>query len=484
MSFARSKAKAGGIRKEIIMKKVFCICMLFMMSFIMCKAQSIDMEYGMGCLPETDIASIPKQVQFMERDFKDLPSKYSLLSYCPTPQSQGQYGTCTSWATAYAFRTILDAIRYEWTDKQKITKEAYSPLFIYAQIKNQYDSDCRQGSLISDAMKRLRDIGAVKKNTFDVLCASSVSSSLISSASANKISSYSCLVTYGQHVMEPVKISLIKKALSEKQPVVIAMHVYPSFNNCKDVWDGNISGISGYHAMCVVGYDDNKYGGAFLIQNSWGERWGNGGYTWVKYMDFCKTVDQAYTGVLPYTPSPVTKKNLLKGELNLQLSTGASMQVTLNKNDGLPHYDVRGSFISGTRYRLYLTNNEPAFVYIIGSDLNSNINRVFPPRDDISPALTYKQCHVAIPDEKWFIEMDNNPGIDFMCVLYAKHELDLKSVMGAVRRGSGTFYDKLKQALGTTLVPTTDINFSSSKISFDAATNGTVVPVIVTINHK
>lgn len=465
------------------MERTFGIFTLLLLSLVI-KAQSGVVEYGMGCLPETDVASIPKQAQLMERDLKNLPSSYSLLQYCPTPQSQGQYGTCTSWATTYAFRTILDAIRYDWTDKQKITREAYAPLFIYAQIKNPYDSECRQGSHISDAMKRLRDVGAVKKSSFDVMCASSVSSSLISSASINKISSFSCLVTYGQHVMEPVKISLIKKALSEKQPVVIAMHVYPSFHSSKDVWDGNTSGVSGYHAMCVVGYDDNKYDGAFLIQNSWGERWGNGGYTWVKYMDFCKTVDQAYTGSLPYTPSPVIKKNILKGELSLQLSTGASMQAALNKGDALPHYDIRGSFISGTRYRLYLTNNEPAFVYIIGSDLNSNTSQVFPPREDISPALTYKQSHIAIPDEKWYLEMDNNPGTDFMCVLYAKHELDLKSIIGSIKRESGTFYDKLKKALGTTLVPTTDINFSSSKISFDAATNGTVVPVIVTINHK
>lgn len=466
------------------MKKTILLGIFFPLNIGIVSSQTIIQEYGMGCLPETDVASIPKQAQLMERDLKNLPSSYSLLQYCPTPQSQGQYGTCTSWATTYAFRTILDAIRYDWTDKQKITREAYAPLFIYAQIKNPYDSGCRQGSHISDAMKKLRDVGAVKKSSFDVMCASSVSSSLISSASINKISNFSCLVTYGQHVMEPVKVSLIKKALSEKQPVVIAMNIYPSFHGSKDVWDGNTSGVSGYHAMCVVGYDDNKYGGAFLIQNSWGERWGNGGYIWVKYMDFCKTVDQAYTGSLPYTPSPIIKKNILKGELNLQLSTGASMQASLNKSDALPHYDIRGSFISGTRYRLYLTNNEPAFVYIIGSDLNSNTSQVFPPRDDISPALTYKQSHIAIPDEKWYLEMDNNPGTDFMCVLYAKHELDIKEIISSIKSGSGSFYDKLKKALGKTIALSEEITFNSSKISFDAATNGTVVPIIITLNHK
>lgn len=465
------------------MKHLFLLG-LFLVSISNSYAQSEITEYGMGCLPETDVSSLPKQPQLMERDFKELPSNFSLLQFCPIPQSQGKYGTCTSWATAYAFRTILDAVRYGWTDKKQITREAYSPLFIYAQIKNPYDPDCQQGSAISNAMKRLRDIGAVKKTMFDVMCASTIPANVMNEAAPNKISSFSTLITYGQYVMEPIKISLVKKAISEKQPVVIAMHVYPSFRSCKEVWDGNTSGISGYHAMCVVGYDDNKYGGAFMIQNSWGEHWGNGGYIWVRYSDFCRTVDQAYTGSLSFVPSPVIKKNILSGSLSLQLSTGASMQPIFNKGIGLPYYEIRGSYVSGTRYRLYLTNNEPAYIYIIGSDLDSNTTKVFPPKDDISPALTYKQSHIAIPDEKWFIEMDNNVGTDYMCVLYSMNELDINSILNTIKMSSGSFLDKLKKSLETVMAKTEDVSFSNNRISFNAATNGTVVPVVIAINHK
>lgn len=465
-----------------MIKKIFLFgVFLFGISGVF--AQSI-IEHGMGCLPEKDVASLPKQPQLMTRDFDNLPSRFSLLPYCPMPKSQGQYGTCTSWATTYAFRTILDAVRYDITDRAQITAEAYAPLFIYAQIKNPYDWECKKGSHISDAMKCLRDVGAVKKTSFDVMCANRVSTDLINEASSNKISNFSTLVAYGTHVMEATKIALIKKALSEKQPVVIAMYVYPSFHACKDVWNGNTDGIKGYHAMCVVGYDDDKYGGAFLIQNSWGDRWGNGGYTWVRYMDFCQTVDQAYTGTLPFIPSPIIKKNVLSGSLSLQLSTGATMQPVLVKEGELPHYKIRGSYISGTRYRLYLTNNEPAFVYIIGSDLKSNTSKVFPPRDDISPALTYKQSHIAIPDEKWYIEMDNNTGTDYMCVLYSMHELDIKDIIHSIEMGTGSFYDKLKKALGTTIAPSEDITLDKNQISFDIATNGTVVPIVVEIDHK
>ena len=157
-------------------KKIFLFA-LFLLGIGKILAQS-NIEHGMGCLPEKDVASLPKQPQLMTKDFDNLPSSFSLLPYCPIPKSQGQYGTCTSWATTYAFRTILDAIRYNITDREQITAEAYSPLFIYAQIKNPYDLECKKGSHISDAMKCLRDVGAVKKTSFDVMCANRVSDDL------------------------------------------------------------------------------------------------------------------------------------------------------------------------------------------------------------------------------------------------------------------------------------------------------------------
>ena len=460
------------------MKKIFLIviCCIFM-------CDSYAQDFGTGCLPETDPSSLPKQAELLSRDFENLPSSYSLRKYCPTPQSQGQYGTCTSWATAYAFRTILEAINHGWTTKEQITKEAFSPLFIYAQIKDPYDSECSKGSQISQAMMRLKNVGAAKKSVFNVMCASRVPDNVMRAAAPYKIGSYTTLVTFGQYMMEGAKISRIKKALCNNQPVVIAMHVYPSFNKATDVWDGNTFGTSGYHAMCVVGYDDNKYGGSFLIMNSWGTDWGNNGYTWVKYMDFCRTVDQAYTGSVPFTPSPIVKKNVLGGAIELKLSTGATMQPTLIKKDNATLYSIRGEYISGTRYRLYLTNKEPAYVYIIGFDSHGNTSLVFPPRNDISPALTYKNSHIAIPDEKWYIEMDANVGTDYMCVLYSKEEVDINKTIYEIKKGSGSIYQRVKNTLGSKLAQPSEITYTNGSIGFDSQTDGTIVPVIVAIKH-
>lgn len=443
-----------------------------------------ESEYYTGCLPETNTAQLPKQATLMTRDFSSLPSSYSLRQYCPTPQSQGQYGTCTSWATTYAFRTILDAVKYGWNREEMITGNAYAPLFIYAQIKDRTDANCSKGSHISHALQKLRDVGAVKKEQFDVMCANYVSSDMATQASVNKIAGFNTLIVYGQTLMDPVKISVVKKAISQKQPVVIAMHISPSFHTAKDVWDGNTWGRDGYHAMCVVGYDDNKYGGAFLIMNSWGNKWGNNGFVWVRYADFCRTVDQAYIGYLPNSPSPIDNKNTLSGKLAIKLSTGAEMQGKLITNSDYPHYEMNGSYISGTRYRLIITNNEPAYVYVIGDDLTSNTSLVFPPRDDISPALTYKQSHVAIPNEQWYIEMDNTKGKDYVCILYSKKELDIKSIVQQIKNRNGTFYQKVLSALGQDITPKSDLNLTDGQIAFTASTKGTVVPIIAEINHQ
>ncbi|MET0049533.1 MAG: C1 family peptidase, partial [Candidatus Thiodiazotropha sp.] len=39
----------------------------------------------------------------------------------------------------------------------------------------------------------------------------------------------------------------------------------------------------GGHAVTLVGYDYNKFGGAFKIINSWGTEWGDNGYFWMPY---------------------------------------------------------------------------------------------------------------------------------------------------------------------------------------------------------
>ena len=465
---------------------------------------SQDFDFGTGLLPDDGTYDLqPRKAQLITRDYTILPQKYSLKKYCPKVKSQAQYGTCTSWATAYAARTIAEAISKGWDSQEHITREAFSPIFVYAQIKSPGDYNCKKGSRISDAMSLLKSRGVSKYNQFNVLCADRVSNDLLASAALHKIDNYFTLFSINCKSYQE-KINKTKKAICEDCPVVIAMHLPLSFHNAGNVWSGTDVDPSkhGYHAMCVIGYDDNMMGGAFEVMNSWGEGWGNHGFVWVRYSDYHKYVDQAYEMYvkkeIPFPrpepqpdprpqPQPVPKptpKYKMSGEIEFILSTGEKMSPILQSGNDLSSYTIAGDYISGTRYRIYITNNEPAYVYVIGSDLKNNVCKVFPPDNTISPALTYKHSHIAIPDEKWFVEMDDNVGTDYMCVLYSAKELDIQAVISSIKTGTGNFNEKVKRALGDKMVPTPSIQFGDKTVSFQTETNHTIVPLIVSLSHK
>lgn len=463
------------------------------------KAQDFDEDdeavYMTGLLPDDGTSDLlPHKADLMTRDYTVLPSSYSLMKYTPEAKSQSRYGTCTSWATVYAARTIAEAVKYGWTDKARITSEAFSPIFIYAQIKNQGDYDCQKGSQIYRALDVLKEKGVPKFSVFSDLCATNLASSLFTAAAPYRIDDYTTLFSVSFRDGEQ-KIKKVKKSLSENCPVVIAMWLPDSFMRNNGSWGGEDTDVDkskhGYHAMCVVGYDDNRNGGSFQIMNSWGKNWGNNGFVWVKYDDFARFVDQAYEMyVAKYVkpePKPQPKPEPVKydfaGDIELELSTGEKMQPQLQQGSAIPVYKLREPYMSRTRYRVYISNNEPAYVYVIGSDNLNNVSKVFPPADNISAALTYKSNHIAIPDEKYYIELDDNVGSDYMCVLYSKNELPVNDIVKKIKNASGSFQDKVKSAVSG-LVPKFDITNKSNAISFSARSEKTVVPVIVEIPHK
>lgn len=480
------------------MKKYFLITII---AIACTSVQAQDEFYATGLLPDDGrYDQLPRKAELVTRDYTVLPSSYSLMKYCPIVKSQSSYGTCTSWATAYAARTIAEAIKWGWTDKTKITQEAFSPLFVYAQIKNKNDLNCQNGSRISDALNLMKSKGVPKFSAFDVLCANYVNSTLLGAANQFKIDDYftlfSITFTDGNG-----KIKKVKKALSEDCPVVIAMWIPSSFHQAKSAWNGLDVDTRkhGYHAMCVIGYDDAKNGGSFQIMNSWGTNWGENGFVWVKYSDFAKYVDQAYEIYVKKhsypepkpTPKPTPKPkpapkpislNDLSGEITLQLSTGEKMVPLLDQVNGV--YSIAEEYISGTRYRIYISNNEPAYVYVIGSDLKNNVSKVFPPTDNISAALTYRSNHIAIPDETYYVEMDNTIGKDYMCVLYSKDVLDINDIVNKIKSEDGSFSEKVRNVISDKMATTNDIRYVLNNIGFSAKTEKSVVPVIVEIKHK
>ena len=304
----------------MLIKKIIILLLLHSAWISLCAQR----HHMMGLLPDDGIYDeLPQKAELLTRDYKTLPSSHSLLKYCPEVKSQNRYGTCAAWAAAYAARTIAEAIRYGWTDKNYITKEAFSPAFVYAQVKSRNDNDCQNGTHIYKALQLMKTKGVAKYKDFDMLCASNVPSSILSTALRYKIDDFYTLFSMSL-VDNNAKVYKVKKALSEDCPVVIAMHLPSSFDDTGSNWSGlDINPKDhGYHAMCVVGYDDHKNGGAFHIMNSWGRNWGGDGFVWVSYKHFAKYVDQAYElYVKQRSPQPQPSSeiiNKLSGKVELQ----------------------------------------------------------------------------------------------------------------------------------------------------------------------
>lgn len=425
---------------------------------------------------------IPEKPMMLTRDYVNLPSSYSLKKYCPKTMSQREFGTCTAWACAYEARTIAEAIKNNWTDSIIINDEAFAPLFVYAQIKDKKDVNCKRGTSPNDALDLMKRIGCAKFKSFDVYCAEYIPKDLFTEAENFKIDNYfrlwsSSLTDYNK------KLSLAKKSISENRPIIICMDLYDSFFKAynQEFWDGQYSGPPRCHAMTVVAYDDTKQ--AFQIMNSWGEKWGKDGFIWVKYDDFCKTVGWAYELYVSKKSEPEPQQpTRLSGEIFLQLATGETMPTEYVSNDRFLVYKLKNEYISGTRYRAFISNNEPAYVYIIGSDLENNVSKVFPANDRISPALVYKSNHIAIPDETFYIEMDNVKGKDYMCLLYSDSPLNINEIIANIKNKEGTFYDKLNHALAGIDFKKSDVSYQRNNIQFESRAK--LIPVVVEIPHK
>ncbi|MCF8435064.1 MAG: C1 family peptidase, partial [Crocinitomicaceae bacterium] len=270
----------------------FSIEMTFSQNFFMGIPEGRDSLYDL-----TD-----KKAFLCEENYRNVGSSFSLKEYTPTPGHQGNYGTCAAWATTYCARTILESIANEETDKILITGNAFSPGFIYRLASN--NPQC-SGSISTDCAQRMKDYGVPKMAEFSIDCPIDLPKNIYHLAQEHKIKAYVKLFdnTMYNEVNDKEKIQFVKKSISEKYPVVISMICPNSFMDKKmygnDLWlptedlNSQINHQHGRHALCVVGYDDEKYGGAFEIQNSWGTDWGNEGYVWIKYSDFAKFTYQA-----------------------------------------------------------------------------------------------------------------------------------------------------------------------------------------------
>lgn len=416
-----------------------------------------------------------------------LPESVSLIKFAPEPGDQGQQGSCVAWSSAYAARTILEAA----STGQNPNQIKFSPSFLY----NQIGLDGCQGSYIVRAMENMTKVGSVPFADFpydDQDCSTQPNGALKQEAQQFRMLGFTRL-TDGDNV-ENLDVRGIKEHLAKDVPVVIGMMVGGSFMQDmmgQDVWkptqdDYYMQGFGG-HAMCVMGYDDRKEGGAFLIQNSWGPHWGSDGRAWVRYNDFKHFVREAY-GVNPMPLKGAAATTQLNCSIGL-VESKTKQYIQLKVKNGNV-FETSSPIKKGTQFKMEVKNNTACYVYVLGMDVDGSSYVLFPYPSKTDPTRSPFSPYCGITGSRLFprgmsMMADSIGNKDYMAVITTKDSLDIFELNKVVTNNKAAGFPQainnalLKQSLRT--------NFTTNNGAMTFSTDtkeGDVVVSIVEIDKQ
>jgi len=417
-----------------------------------------------------------------------LPEAVSLLRFAPNRGNQGQQGSCVAWSCAYAAQTILTAA----ATRQDPNQLRFSPSYLYNQIKLE---GC-QGSYIQRAMEAMQKNGGVPLSDYpynDQDCDRMPTSADVQEGRQNVIHGFT-RITNGDNINE-ISIRGIKEHLAKDAPVAIGMMVGQSFMQDmmgKELWepsgmDASQMGMGG-HAMCVIGYDDRKFGGAFQIMNSWGPEWGNNGVGWVKYGDFKEYVREAY-GI-----DPLPKRSSVANiplECNIGLVNNAGGKNITLKVSGANQFRTVSPITKGTRFKMSIENETECYIYIFGKETDGSSYVLFPylkQGETVSKHSPY--CGITgyrlFPKAQSF-EADSVGNSDQIAIVVSKDELDYNRLNSAINQGGQADYlTKVNNALQSIMIRSARFNNSADgTIYFKVdANDNKAVACVVTIDKQ
>lgn len=224
----------------------------------------------------------------------NLPKSATLEAYLPKVGDQGNFSNCVGWSASYYASTVAFLISADSLGIRLPEEHAFDPFAPYDMTHHDEENECSFNGSIVDGLIRIRDHNdAIKKLNINPGSCEEVEYS-----GKNVFDVTETYYIYDWYEKYDSKLTAICQQIVNNRPVVIGMSVPTSFFyvGADGLFKPNLKTdqIEGGHAMCLIGYDDNKFGGAFKIVNSWGTNWGDNGFVWIKYVDFFNYVDEAY----------------------------------------------------------------------------------------------------------------------------------------------------------------------------------------------
>lgn len=209
-----------------------------------------------------------------------LPSKYDLRTFVGNIEiyNQGSIGSCTAQAIAYAYKIM--------SIRKNRRPVSISRLFVYYNVRKMIGKvNEDSGGYIKDGFASMQKEGACLERFWPYVeswFTRTPSFGCYQEARNHRVSRYNSQLDPRNMVQS------IKQCIALGLPVVIGVMVYESFQSKQTAKTGYIpipnpliEPLMGGHAMCVVGYDDEKQ--HFIVVNSWSEAWGDKGYCYIPY---------------------------------------------------------------------------------------------------------------------------------------------------------------------------------------------------------
>lgn len=193
----------------------------------------------------------------------DIPESLDLRDKLPKVRNQGVEGACAAFACA---------TMKEYQERKDVNFLGhFSTRFVYLLRENPSE----EGMYLRDVMRILKNYGICPESKLPY-------DTIVDKTAITKDIYYSALMYNIAGYAQIYSINDLKIALNKNGPCIVALPVY---NTDIQFWKKNNENdeIIGGHAVCFCGYDKDK---GFLLRNSWGNHYGDNGYTWYPYDDW------------------------------------------------------------------------------------------------------------------------------------------------------------------------------------------------------
>ena len=207
--------------------------------------------------------------------FDQIPDVIDLRAHASPVYDQGNIGSCT----ANALVSVVEYLEHQAGG----TFTSLSRLFLYWQERfKEGDVADDNGAQICDGVSVLANLGCASESLDPYVVTAYTKAptvAAVADAAQHRIAAYAQVQPDPGSVMQ---------CLASGYPVVFGFTVYDSFESDtvaktgimpmpNTATENNLGG----HAVAFYGYDKIKR--LFLVRNSWGPDWGQGGYFWMPF---------------------------------------------------------------------------------------------------------------------------------------------------------------------------------------------------------